>query len=48
MADQTTAPTKGQDPGKAQERKRRPEPPVQEQAQGLGGEAVALAPILGD
>ena len=48
MADQTKAPTKGQDAEKAQERTRRPEPPVQEQAQGLGGEAVALAPILGD
>ena len=48
MADQTKAPTKGQDAEKAQERKRRPEPPVQEQAQGLGGEAVALGQMVGD
>ena len=48
MADQTKAPTQSHDAENAQERKKRPEPPVQEQAQGLGGEAVALAPILGE
>ena len=48
MADQSSkAPTQSPDAEKAQEKKRRPEPPVQEQAQGLGSEAVALGPLLG-
>jgi len=48
MADQSSkAPTQSPDAAKAQEKTRRPEPPVQEQAQGLGSEAVALGPLLG-
>lgn len=48
MADQTKAPTQSHDAEKAQERKRRPEPPQQEHAQGIASEAVALGQIVGD
>jgi len=46
MADQTTAPTKGQDAEKAQERTRRPEP-APEHLTGLAGETVLLDALLG-
>lgn len=47
MADQTKAPTKGQDAEKAQERKRRSEP-APEYTGALAAEAIPFAGLLGD
>jgi len=47
MADQTKATTKGQDAGKAQERKKRPEP-APEQTGALAAESISFVGLLGD